>query len=142
NVRPARASSDVVALDNAGPTVRFGRDGDKPFDGYFKSGENRKEQGYPPELVGKLANERMTIVDEQAAKTPRDAASDGPHVVRLTMPAKAEYITLSRLALTGLTRLRPLSDELLADLKLALTEATSNSVRHAYPDGGGHVDIL
>ncbi|HLQ04837.1 MAG TPA: ATP-binding protein [Verrucomicrobiae bacterium] len=84
----------------------------------------------------------MTIVDEQAAKTSHDAASDGSHVVRLTMPAKPEYITLSRLALTGLARLRPLSDELLADLKLALTEATSNAVRHAYPGGGGQVDIL
>ena len=54
--------------------------------------------------------------------------------VRLTIPARAEYITLCRLALTGIGRLRELSDELLADLKLALTEAASNSVRHAYGD--------
>jgi serine/threonine-protein kinase RsbW len=54
--------------------------------------------------------------------------------VRLTIPARAEYITLCRLALTGIGRLRSLSDELLADLKLALTEAASNSVRHAYAD--------
>jgi serine/threonine-protein kinase RsbW len=54
--------------------------------------------------------------------------------VRLTIPARAEYITLCRLALTGIGRLRQLSDELLADLKLALTEAASNSVRHAYGD--------
>jgi serine/threonine-protein kinase RsbW len=54
--------------------------------------------------------------------------------VRLTIPARAEYITLGRLALTGIARLRSLSDELLADLKLALTEAASNSVRHAYDD--------
>ncbi len=52
--------------------------------------------------------------------------------VRLTIPARAEYITLCRLALTGIGRLRALPDELLADLKLALTEAASNSVRHAY----------
>jgi serine/threonine-protein kinase RsbW len=52
--------------------------------------------------------------------------------VRLTIPARAEYITLCRLALTGIGRLCELSDELLADLKLALTEAASNSVRHAY----------
>ena len=32
-------------------------------------------------------------------------------VVRLTIPAKAEYILLGRLALTSLARLRPLSDE-------------------------------
>jgi serine/threonine-protein kinase RsbW len=52
--------------------------------------------------------------------------------VRLTIPARAEYITLCRLALTGIARVRDLSDEVLADLKLALTEAASNSVRHAY----------
>ena len=62
--------------------------------------------------------------------------------VRLTIPARAEYITLCRLALTGIARLRQLSDELLADLKLALTEAASNSVRHAYGDkDAGVVDI-
>jgi serine/threonine-protein kinase RsbW len=62
--------------------------------------------------------------------------------IRLTIPAKAEYITLGRLALTGLSRLRPLSEETLADLKLALTEACSNSVRHAYGQGEGAVEIL
>ncbi len=59
----------------------------------------------------------------------------------MTIPAKPEYITLSRLALSGLSRVRPLADDTLADLKLALTEACSNSVRHAYDGGEGHVDI-
>ena len=62
-------------------------------------------------------------------------------VVRLTIPAKAEYISLSRLALAGLSRVRAFPEETLADLKLALTEACSNSVRHAYDGGEGHVDI-
>jgi len=61
--------------------------------------------------------------------------------VRLTIPAKPEYITLSRLALSGLARVRAFSEDTLADLKLALTEACSNSVRHAYDQGEGHVDI-
>jgi len=61
--------------------------------------------------------------------------------VRLRIPAKPEYITLSRLALAGLSRVRSFPDETLADLKLALTEACSNSVRHAYENGEGHVDI-
>jgi len=63
-------------------------------------------------------------------------------VVSLKIPAKAEYITLSRLALTGLARWASLSDETLSDLKLALIEACSNSVRHAYRDGrDGFVEI-
>jgi len=68
-------------------------------------------------------------------------AVDASKTVRLTIPAKPEYITLSRLALSGLSRVRPLSDATIADLKLALTEACSNSVRHAYANGDGHVQI-
>src|SRR5688500_8823309 len=52
-----------------------------------------------------------------------------------------EYISLSRLALAGLARVRPLTDETLADLKLTLTEACSNSVRHAWEEAGGHFSI-
>lgn len=59
------------------------------------------------------------------------------HTVRLTIPAKAEYVSLCRLALVGLARIRPVGAETLADLKLAITEAASNSVRHAYGDGAG-----
>ncbi len=62
--------------------------------------------------------------------------------VRLTIPAKAEYVLLGRLALSGLTRMRPLADETLNDLKLAVTEACTNSVRHAYPGNDGTVDIV
>jgi serine/threonine-protein kinase RsbW len=62
--------------------------------------------------------------------------------VRLCIPAKPEYISLGRLALTGLWRLRTFPDDVLADLKLALTEACTNSVRHAYDGGEGVVEIV
>ncbi len=70
------------------------------------------------------------------------ANGNSEHSVRLTIPAKAEYVSLCRLALTGLARVRRLDEEALADLKLAITEAASNSVRHAYDEGGGTVEIL
>jgi len=70
------------------------------------------------------------------------AGGGGNPAVRLTIPAKAEYITLVRLALSGLSRLRPLSEEVLGDLKLAVTEACTNSVRHGYEDGEGTVEIV
>jgi serine/threonine-protein kinase RsbW len=63
-------------------------------------------------------------------------------VVRLRFPAKPDYLLLGRLALSGLARELPLGDELLADLKLALTEACGNVVRHAYADGSGDVDVV
>jgi Anti-sigma regulatory factor (Ser/Thr protein kinase) len=66
---------------------------------------------------------------------------EGMRTVRLRVPARAEYVALARLALSGLADIVALPEELLADLKLALTEAVSNSVRHAYADGGGFVSI-
>jgi serine/threonine-protein kinase RsbW len=62
-------------------------------------------------------------------------------VVRISFPAKADYLLLARLALGGIAREIEVSDELLADLKLAVTEACGNSVRHAYPDDGGHIVV-
>lgn len=68
--------------------------------------------------------------------------SDMGRSVRLTIPAKPEYIGLGRLALTAIAGVRRVSDETLHDLKLALTEACTNSVRYAYDGGEGEVEIL
>jgi serine/threonine-protein kinase RsbW len=65
----------------------------------------------------------------------------GEGLVRLTFPAKPDYLLLARLALSGLTRAVPVSEEALADLKLAVTEACGNAVRHAYPEGVGDVSV-
>jgi serine/threonine-protein kinase RsbW len=73
----------------------------------------------------------MTTTDERGGRT-----------IELRIPAKPEYITLCRLALTGLGQLRGIAEDTMADLKLALTEAVSNSVRHAYgPNGDGSVEV-
>ena len=74
----------------------------------------------------------------------QDATNEAAaQTVRLTIPAKPEYITLVRLALSGLSHLRQLNEETLGDLKLAVTEACSNSVLHGYGDAGeGTVEIL
>jgi serine/threonine-protein kinase RsbW len=79
----------------------------------------------------------MTLIDVGG-----DGGGAPSGAVRLVIPAKPEYITLGRLALTGLSRLRELPQDTIADLKLALTEACSNSVRHAYPGREGSVEIV
>ena len=62
--------------------------------------------------------------------------------VKLDIPAKAEYVVLGRLALAGLLRkCGGYSEDAVADLKLALTEACSNSVRHAYDHDQGQVHL-
>ncbi|HLY86803.1 MAG TPA: ATP-binding protein [Gaiellaceae bacterium] len=80
-------------------------------------------------------------MDEAALVEAADEKLEGMRTVRLRIPARAEYIALARLALSGLADIAELPDELLADLKLALTEAVSNSVRHAYGGDGGFVSI-
>jgi serine/threonine-protein kinase RsbW len=77
---------------------------------------------------------------EPPARDP--ASADGVRSITLRIPAKPEYITLCRLALTGLSEVREIDTDAMADLKLALTEAVSNSVRRAYgPAGDGHVAV-
>jgi serine/threonine-protein kinase RsbW len=55
--------------------------------------------------------------------------------VVLEVPAKPEYLLLTRLAATGVGRSAGATEETIADLKLAVTEAVANAVRHAYPEG-------
>jgi serine/threonine-protein kinase RsbW len=55
--------------------------------------------------------------------------------VELSFPASSRYLVLARLSLAGVAPVAGLSAEQLADLKLAVTEACANVVRHAYPDG-------
>ena len=63
--------------------------------------------------------------------------------IRLTIPARPEYITLGRLALTGRLRARGLvvrRDR--GGGHHGHGHACTNSVRHAYADGQGSVQIL
>ena len=59
--------------------------------------------------------------------------------VHLRFPAKAEYLLLARLAVAGVARGVPLAHEEVNDLKLAVTEACGNAVRHAKPSEHGVV---
>lgn len=61
--------------------------------------------------------------------------------VTLVFPARAEYLLLARLALTGVARLGQADEEALADLRLAVTEAAANACRHAYANGAGDVSV-
>ena len=63
-------------------------------------------------------------------------------VLELVFPAHARYLSLARLGLAGVAPVAGLDAAELADLKLAVTEACANAVRHAYPDGcGGSVKV-
>ena len=61
--------------------------------------------------------------------------ADSSRDVSLTIPARADYLVLARLALSAVCRLTPLSPEEVADLKLAITEAANDFVEE-----GGDID--
>ncbi len=54
--------------------------------------------------------------------------------VTLTIPAKAGYLVLARLALSAVCRLTSLQPAEVADLKLAVTEAATEFVDESAPD--------
>ena len=67
----------------------------------------------------------------------RQVSATSPHSserVCLEIPPKPQFVSLCRLALTAICREHRFTDDDIADLKLAITEACSNSIRHAYDD--------
>jgi serine/threonine-protein kinase RsbW len=61
--------------------------------------------------------------------------------LELTLPARAENVAIVRHALAGLGDALGLDGDALSDLKLAVTEACTNVVLHAYPDGEGDLGV-
>ncbi len=59
----------------------------------------------------------------------------------LTLPARAENVAVVRHAFGGLGDALDIEDQVLADVKLAVTEACTNVVVHAYGDGVGPMQI-
>jgi serine/threonine-protein kinase RsbW len=61
--------------------------------------------------------------------------------VRLTVPASAESIAVVRHALTALAGAYDLPTGIMDDVRLAVTEACANVVRHAYGDRPGRIEV-
>src|SRR3954447_26680642 len=62
--------------------------------------------------------------------------------VKLTLPARPENVSVIRHVLGAFAEALRLPDELVEDLRLAVTEACTNVVRHAYsPELPGPVEI-
>jgi serine/threonine-protein kinase RsbW len=67
-----------------------------------------------------------------------DMSRRDPATVELRMAPRAENLSLARLALAGVGPVAGASDGEVADLKLAVTEACTNAILHAYADGEGN----
>jgi anti-sigma regulatory factor (Ser/Thr protein kinase) len=61
--------------------------------------------------------------------------------LELVLPARPENVAVVRHALGGFGDAFEVPDQALADIKLAVTEACTNVVVHAYPEGEGPLGI-
>jgi serine/threonine-protein kinase RsbW len=61
--------------------------------------------------------------------------------VRLTLPARAEGVAVVRQALAGMADALAVDAEVLADMKMAVSEACTNVVVHAYEDDDGVLEV-
>jgi serine/threonine-protein kinase RsbW len=62
--------------------------------------------------------------------------------IRLSLPARPENVAVVRHVLGALAEALGLPDSVAEDMRLAVTEACTNVVRHAYPDDGGTIDVV
>ena len=70
-----------------------------------------------------------------------NAATVVPPEVLLTMPARAEGVGVVRQALTGVADALDFDPSVLADMKMAVTEACTNVVVHAYEEDAGMLEV-
>jgi anti-sigma regulatory factor (Ser/Thr protein kinase) len=78
--------------------------------------------------------------DRGSASPPGQELPTQPHL-SLTLPARAENVAVVRHAIGGLGEALDIDDQTLSDVKLAVTEACTNAVVHAYPDGEGPIEV-
>jgi serine/threonine-protein kinase RsbW len=62
--------------------------------------------------------------------------------IRLTLPARPENVAVVRHVLGALAEALRLADPVVQDMRLAVTEACTNVVRHAYEDREGTIDVV
>jgi anti-sigma regulatory factor (Ser/Thr protein kinase) len=78
---------------------------------------------------------------EAVAMTGAGASPADDEDVRLSLPARPENVAVIRHVLAAFAETLGLPDRLVEDLRLAVTEACTNVVRHAYGGRPGTIDI-
>ena len=92
----------------------------------------------PPSCEGWLTDSGRPAI---AGRTTAHAVPAHESEIRLTLPARPENIALVRHVLSALAEALGLPRGLTDDMRLAVTEACTNVVRHAY-DGRGTFDLV
>ena len=56
-------------------------------------------------------------------------------IVRLSIPARAEWVAVARLAVAAVASRQRFSVDEIEDIKLAIAESCTNAIQHGLPDG-------
>jgi serine/threonine-protein kinase RsbW len=62
-------------------------------------------------------------------------------LVELTIPAKAEFVGVARLLVSGVANRLQFTYNEIEDMKVAVAEACTNAVNHAYEDNNGTISL-
>jgi anti-sigma regulatory factor (Ser/Thr protein kinase) len=84
---------------------------------------------------------QQEIVLPRAERSDDQVIGDAPHV-QLTLPAEADSVVLARQMVRGIVDALGWDEERRTDVSIAVTEACTNAVLHAYPKGGGEYEVL
>jgi serine/threonine-protein kinase RsbW len=66
---------------------------------------------------------------------PQPAANPAHGIVRISIPARAEWVAVARLAVAAVASRQRFSIDEIEDVKLAIAEACTNAIQHGSPDG-------
>jgi serine/threonine-protein kinase RsbW len=100
--------------------------------------ESRRVMGSDPHHAFRRTDHSLRPRRGGAVRAPAPANTD----VRLTLPARPENVAVIRHVLGAFAEALRLPADLVEDMRLAVTEACTNVVRHAYHDGHpGPIDV-
>jgi serine/threonine-protein kinase RsbW len=61
--------------------------------------------------------------------------------VYMTLPAQASFVSVARLTVSGIASRMNFGVDQIEDIKVALSEACTNVIQHAYPEKSGVIEI-
>jgi serine/threonine-protein kinase RsbW len=85
---------------------------------------------------------RGSTASHRLRRAPKQRPAAGRSDVRLTLPARPENIGVIRHVLGAFAEALALPPDLVEDMRLAVTEACTNVVRHAYDGEIGPIDVV
>ena len=65
-----------------------------------------------------------------------------PPVIKIKIPAESDYVGVVRLAVSGIAARMNFTIDEIEDIKVAVSEACTNAVQHAYAEQGGDVEVV